>query len=170
MFLLLVPNFPIPDSHATHDYKEELSVSVSGDIAYWSIRLTDVNTTGVTSQNLDNSFGVDSFSLSHYSQQGSFDPRFDIFTTHGFGLINSILPKDGALLVVKANSQENADKFASVLSEELKLGFLSYDSRKSNQLMDYQYYSHAEFDLIVGTLWDVFDNENSGFNLSLIHI
>ena len=55
MFLLLVPNFPIPDSHATHDYKEELSVSVSGDIAYWSIRLTDVNTTGVTSQNLDNS-------------------------------------------------------------------------------------------------------------------
>lgn len=164
MFLLLVPNFPIPDSHATHDYKEELSVSVSGDIAYWSIKLTDVNTTGVTSQNLDNSFGVDSFSLSHYSQQGSFDPRFDIFTTHGFGLINSILPKDGALLVVKASSQENADKFASVLSEELKLGFISYDSRKSNQLMDYQYYSHAEFNLIVGTLWEVFDNENSGFN------
>ena len=42
-------------------YSEELSIVQAGNAAYWSITLSDVNTTGILSDNLKNFNGIQSF-------------------------------------------------------------------------------------------------------------
>lgn len=164
LLLLLTPNLSLPSSNAVHDYQEELSITTAGDLSYWSINLIDVNTTGVISPELSSISGIDSFVIFHYSQKGSFNPRFDIFTTHGYGAIDSTLPKSGAILNIKTNSQSNADKFASLISQDLHLGFITYNIDTSSKGMTYSYYSYADSDIITDVLLPVFNNYDSGFN------
>nr|AIF18808.1 hypothetical protein [uncultured marine thaumarchaeote KM3_84_F03] len=162
MLLLLTTIVSFPNITASDNYSENLSVTVSGDLTYWSISLSDVNATGVVSPSVSSS-GVDSFEVFHYSHQGSFEQSFDIFTTNGYGLIDSTLPRRGALLTIHANSQSSADRFAHALSDELHLGFITYDSISSQNNV-YSYYSYAESNMVVDVFWDAFSNNDPGFN------
>ena len=162
LLLLLSTIVSFPNITASDNYTESLSVTVSGDLAYWSISLSDVNATSVISSSVSSS-GIDSFEVFHYSHQGSFKQSFDIFTTNGYGLIDSTLPRQGALLTIHANSQSSADRFAHALSDELHLGFITYDSTSSQNNV-YSYYSYAESNIMVDVFWDAFSNNDPGFN------
>nr|AIF20558.1 hypothetical protein [uncultured marine thaumarchaeote KM3_90_G11] len=162
MLLLLTTIVSFPNISASDNYSENLSVTVSGDLTYWSISLSDVNVTSVVSSSVSSS-GIDSFEVFHYSHQGSFEQSFDIFTTNGYGLIDSTLPRKGALLTIHANSQSSADRFAHALSDELHLGFITYDSTSSQNNV-YSYYSYAESNIVVDVFWDAFSNNDPGFN------
>ena len=162
LLLLLTTIVSFPNITASDNYTENLSVTVSGDLAYWSISLSDVNATGVVSSSISSS-GIDSFEIFHYSHQGSFEQSFDIFTTNGYGLIDSTLPRQGALLTIQANSQSNADRFAHALSNELHLGFITYDPNISQNNV-YSYYSYGESNLVVDVFWNAFSNNDPGFN------
>ena len=162
LLLLLTTIVSFPNIIASDNYTENLSVTVSGDLAYWSISLSDVNATGVVSSSISSS-GIDSFEIFHYSHQGSFQQSFDIFTTNGYGLIDSTLPRQGALLTIQANSQSNADRFAHALSNELRLGFITYDPNTSQNNV-YSYYSYGESNLVVDVFWNAFSNNDPGFN------
>ena len=162
LLLLLTTIVSFPNISASDNYSENLSVTVSGDLTYWSISLSDVNATSVVSSSVSSS-GIDSFEVFHYSHQGSFKQSFDIFTTNGYGLIDSTLPRQGALLTIHANSQSSADRFAHVLSDELHLGFITYDSTSSQNNV-YSYYSYAESNIVVDVFWDAFSNNDPGFN------
>ena len=116
LLLLLTTIVSFPNISASDNYSENLSVTVSGDLTYWSISLSDVNATSVVSSSVSSS-GIDSFEVFHYSHQGSFEQSFDIFTTNGYGLIDATLPRQGALLTIHANSQSSADRFAHALSD-----------------------------------------------------
>ena len=170
LLLLLTPAISFPNITASTNYQEHLSISTSGDSAYWSIKLSDVNVTEVITSQSSSLSGIDSFEIFHYNHQGSFDPRFDLFTTNGYGLIDSVLPRSGALLTVTANSQSNADKFALSISNDLHLGFINYNPNTFSQNNIYTYYSYADSDIVVDIFWDIFSNNDAGFNLSLIHI
>ena len=74
LLLLLTTIVSFPNIIASDNYTESLSVTVSGDLAYWSISLSDVNATGVVSSSISSS-GIDSFEIFHYSHQGSFQQR-----------------------------------------------------------------------------------------------
>ena len=126
LLLLLTTIVSFPNITASDNYTENLSVTVSGDLAYWSIVLSDVNTTDVVSSSISTS-GIDSFEIFHYSHSGSFETSFDIFTNNGYGLIDSSLPREGALLTINANSESAADRFAHSLSNDLQLGFITYN-------------------------------------------
>lgn len=162
LLLLLTTIVSFPNISASDNYSENLSVTVSGDLTYWSISLSDVNVTSVVSSSVSSS-GIDSFEVFHYSHQGSFEQSFDIFTTNGYGLIDSTLPRKGALLTIHANSQSSADRFAHALSDELHLGFITYDSTSSQNNV-YSYYSYAESNIVVDVFWDAFSNNDPGFN------
>ncbi len=162
LLLLLTTIVSFPNISASDNYSENLSVTVSGDLTYWSISLSDVNATSVVSSSVSSS-GIDSFEVFHYSHQGSFEQSFDIFTTNGYGLIDSTLPRKGALLTIHANSQSSADRFAHALSDELHLGFITYDSTSSQNNV-YSYYSYAESNIVVDVFWDAFSNNDPGFN------
>ena len=162
LLLLLTTIVSFPNISASDNYSENLSVTVSGDLTYWSISLSDVNATSVVSSSVSSS-GIDSFEVFHYSHQGSFKQSFDIFTTNGYGLIDSTLPRKGALLTIHANSQSSADRFAHALSDELHLGFITYDSTSSQNNV-YSYYSYAESNIVVDVFWDAFSNNDPGFN------
>ncbi|MCH2380195.1 MAG: hypothetical protein MK228_01570 [Nitrososphaerales archaeon] len=162
LLLLLTTIVSFPNITASDNYSENLSVTVSGDLTYWSISLSDVNATSVISSSVSSS-GIDSFEVFHYSHQGSFKQSFDIFTTNGYGLIDSTLPRQGALLTIHANSQSSADRFAHALSDELHLGFITYDSTSSQNNV-YSYYSYAESNIVVDVFWDAFSNNDPGFN------
>lgn len=162
LLLLLTTIVSFPNISASDNYSENLSVTVSGDLTYWSISLSDVNATSVVSSSVSSS-GIDSFEVFHYSHQGSFEQSFDIFTTNGYGLIDSTLPRQGALLTIHANSQSSADRFAHALSDELHLGFITYDSTSSQNNV-YSYYSYAESNIVVDVFWDAFSNNDPGFN------
>ena len=162
LLLLLTTIVSFPNITASDNYSENLSVTVSGDLTYWSISLSDVNATCVISSSVSSS-GIDSFEVFHYSHQGSFKQSFDIFTTNGYGLIDSTLPRQGALLTIHANSQSSADRFAHALSDELHLGFITYDSTSSQNNV-YSYYSYAESNIVVDVFWDAFSNNDPGFN------
>ena len=162
LLLLLTTIVSFPNITASDNYSENLSVTVSGDLTYWSISLSDVNATSVVSSSVSSS-GIDSFEVFHYSHQGSFEQSFDIFTTNGYGLIDSTLPRKGALLTIHANSQSSADRFAHALSDELHLGFITYDSTSSQNNV-YSYYSYAESNIVVDVFWDAFSNNDPGFN------
>ena len=162
LLLLLTTIVSFPNIIASDNYSENLSVTVSGDLTYWSISLSDVNATSVVSSSVSSS-GIDSFEVFHYSHQGSFEQSFDIFTTNGYGLIDSTLPRKGALLTIHANSQSSADRFAHALSDELHLGFITYDSTSSQNNV-YSYYSYAESNIVVDVFWDAFSNNDPGFN------
>ena len=162
LLLLLTTIVSFPNISASDNYSENLSVTVSGDLTYWSISLSDVNATSVVSSSVSSS-GIDSFEVFHYSHQGSFEQSFDIFTTNGYGLVDSTLPRKGALLTIHANSQSSADRFAHALSDELHLGFITYDSTSSQNNV-YSYYSYAESNIVVDVFWDAFSNNDPGFN------
>ena len=162
LLLLLTTIVSFPNITASDNYSENLSVTVSGDLTYWSISLSDVNATSVISSSVSSS-GIDSFEVFHYSHQGSFEQSFDIFTTNGYGLVDSTLPRKGALLTIHANSQSSADRFAHALSDELHLGFITYDSTSSQNNV-YSYYSYAESNIVVDVFWDAFSNNDPGFN------
>ena len=162
LLLLLTTIVSFPNISASDNYSENLSVTVSGDLTYWSISLSDVNATSVISSSVSSS-GIDSFEVFHYSHQGSFEQSFDIFTTNGYGLVDSTLPRKGALLTIHANSQSSADRFAHALSDELHLGFITYDSTSSQNNV-YSYYSYAESNIVVDVFWDAFSNNDPGFN------
>ena len=163
LLLLLSTIVSFPNITASDNYAESLSVTVSGDLAYWSISLSDVNATGVVSSSISSS-GIDSFEIFHYSHKGSFEQSFDIFTTNGYGLVDSTLPRKGALLTIHANSRSNADRFAHSLSDELHLGFITYNPNTSSQNNVYSYYSYGESNLVVDVFWDAFSNNDPGFN------
>ena len=162
LLLLLTTIVSFPNITASDNYTENLSVTVSGDLAYWSISLSDVNVTNVVSSSISSS-GIDSFEIFHYSHKGSFEPSFDIFTNNGYGLLDSNLPNKGALLTIHANSQSNADKFAHVLSNELHLGFITYNPNTSQNNV-YSYYSYGESNIVVDVFWNAFTNNDPGFN------
>ena len=162
LLLLLTTIVSFPNISASDNYSENLSVTVSGDLTYWSISLSDVNATSVVSSSVSSS-GIDSFEVFHYSHQGSFEQSFDIFTTNGYGLVDSTLPRKGALLTIHANSQSSADRFAHALSDELHLGFITYDSTSSQNNV-YSYYSYAESNIVVDVFWNAFSNNDPGFN------
>jgi len=164
LLLLLTPAISFPNITASTNYQEHLSISTSGDSAYWSIKLSDVNVTEVITSQSSSLSGIDSFEIFHYNHQGSFDPRFDLFTTNGYGLIDSVLPRSGALLTVTANSQSNADKFALSISNDLHLGFINYNPNTFSQNNIYTYYSYADSDIVVDIFWDIFSNNDAGFN------
>ena len=58
LLLLLSTIVSFPNITASDNYTESLSVTVSGDLAYWSISLSDVNATGVVSSSISSS-GID---------------------------------------------------------------------------------------------------------------
>ena len=163
LLLLLTTIVSFPNITASDNYTENLSVTVSGDLAYWSIVLSDVNTTDVVSSSISTS-GIDSFEIFHYSHSGSFETSFDIFTNNGYGLIDSSLPREGALLTINANSESAADRFAHSLSNDLQLGFITYNPDSESQSNVYTYYSHGESDIVVDVFWNSFSNNDPGFN------
>ena len=160
LLLLLTPIISFPNIIAATNYQENLSITTSGDLSYWSINLSDVNASGV----LSTKSGIDSFEIFHYSHQGSFDTRFDIFTTNGYGLIDSALPQNGAILTINSDSQSNADKFASSISQDLHLGFITYNPNTFSQNNIYTYYSYADSEIVVDIFWEIFSNNDPGFN------
>jgi len=160
LLLLLIPIMPFPNIIAATNYQENLSITTSGDLSYWSINLSDVNASGV----LSTKSGIDSFEVFYYSHQGSFDTRFDIFTTNGYGLIDSALPQNGAILTINSDSQSNADKFASSISQDLHLGFITYNPNTFSQNNIYTYYSYADSEIVVDIFWEIFSNNDPGFN------
>ncbi len=160
LLLLLTPIISFPNIIAATNYQENLSITTSGDLSYWSINLSDVNASGV----LSTKSGINSFEIFHYSHQGSFDTRFDIFTTNGYGLIDSALPQNGAILTINSDSQSNADKFASSISQDLHLGFITYNPNTFSQNNIYTYYSYADSEIVVDIFWEIFSNNDPGFN------
>ena len=156
LLLLLTPIMSFPNIIAATNYQENLSITTSGDLSYWSINLSDVNASGVISTKS----GIDSFEVFHYSHQGSFDRRFDIFTTNGYGLIDSALPRSGAILTINSDSQSNADKFASSISQDLHLGFITYNPNTFSQNNIYTYYSYADSEIVVDIFWEIFSNND----------
>ena len=160
LLLLLTPIMLFPNIIAATNYQENLSITTSGDLSYWSINLSDVNASGV----LSTKSGINSFEIFHYSHQGSFDTRFDIFTTNGYGLIDSALPQNGAILTINSDSQSNADKFASSISQDLHLGFITYNPNTFSQNNIYTYYSYADSEIVVDIFWEIFSNNDPGFN------
>ena len=165
ILLLLIAN-PIYFSNNTfaqsqYDrYEEELSIVLAGDLIYWSITLFDVNTTGFLSDDLKNFDGIESFSLIQYSQQGPSDPRFQMFQSNGHAVLDSLLPNDGAFVEINAKSESTANRFASILSNDLKLGLFPFDNKDKKLI----FYSHAESDLIFEPIWMIFQNQDDGFN------
>ena len=141
-------------------YSEELSIVQAGDIAYWSITLSDVNTTGILSDNLKNFDGIESFSLIQYSQQGPSDPRFKIFQSNAYAVFDSLLPDDGAFVEINTKSESDANRFASILSDDLKLGLFPFDTNDDKLI----FYSHAESDILFDPLWLIFQRHDDGFN------
>ncbi|MGE4595492.1 MAG: hypothetical protein AAEA79_00800, partial [Nitrososphaerales archaeon] len=160
LLLLLTPIISFPNIIAATNYQENLSITTSGDLSYWSINLSDVNASGI----LSTKSGINSFEIFHYSHQGSFDTRFDIFTTNGYGLIDSALPQNGAILTINSDSQSNADKFASSISQDLHLGFITYNPNTFSQNNIYTYYSYADSEIVVDIFWEIFSNNDPGFN------
>jgi len=165
ILLLLIPN-SIYFSNNTFaqsqydGYGEELSIVLAGDLIYWSITLSDVNTTGVLSDNLKNFDGIESFSLIQYSQQGPSDPRFQIFQSNGYAVLDSLLPDDGVLVEINTDNEFAANQFTSLLSNDLKLGLFPFDNKDKKLI----FYSHAESDLIFEPIWMIFQNKDDGFN------
>ena len=162
ILLLLIPNsiYFSNNTFAQSQYEEELSIVQAGNLAYWSITLSGVNTTGVLSDNLRNFDDIESFSLIQYSQQGPSDPRFEIFRSNGYAVIDSLLPDDGVLVEINTDNEFAANQFTSLLSNDLKLGLFPFDNKDQKLI----FYSHADHDILFDPIWSIFQSEDDGFN------
>ncbi|HIC77050.1 MAG TPA: hypothetical protein EYO89_04190, partial [Candidatus Dadabacteria bacterium] len=162
ILLLLIPNsiYFSNNTFAQSQYEEELSIVQAGNLAYWSITLSGVNTTGVLSDNLRNFDDIESFSLIQYSQQGPSDPRFEIFRSNGHAVIDSLLPDDGVLVEINTDNEFAANQFTSLLSNDLKLGLFPFDNKDQKLI----FYSHADPDILFDPIWSIFQSEDDGFN------
>ncbi len=146
---ILVYQPPLVSSQT--DYSEEVLVTIIGNSAYWEINLKGGNATIPELNEIESeASGVSSYQLSTIDAS-RWSPEFEIFSNAGYNLLGfDATPTSGILLKIKSNSFEAAERFAGALSRFLHQSFSKYTSSGGV----YTFYSHMEFRLVKGKLWD----------------
>ncbi|MBI4257460.1 MAG: hypothetical protein HY619_00755, partial [Thaumarchaeota archaeon] len=131
---------------AEHDYREDLTIFAVGSVGYWRLGFHGGNITlsGLSSIESEAS-GVEAYSL-FGARSRQWSPSYEYFTDRGFGVLDyNLIPTEGMILTVNADSAENAQRFASQLGSIIEGSFTPVDFGLGN----FTFYSHTDFTRLV---------------------
>ena len=151
--------YPIPSAISQTDYTEQISVTVIGNTAHWSINLKGGNITIPGLTEIENDIkGVSNYELLTLDSS-KWIPEYEFFSASGYDILGiDTIPTSGIFLTVSSDNLQSAEKVADSLNEFLHLKFTIFSSTGN----DYTFYSHIEFSQIQGKMWDAMPIWNGG--------